>query len=239
MQVVERNYKNYIVCILRQGAGEMSLSVAFVDDHPILLEGLVSLYSTKEDLTIVGKGHTAVDAIKIAEEFSPDVIVVDLSMPGDSMAAVEVIIRTMTKTRVVIFTATSSIETAVKALNCGVSGYVLKGSSALDLYEAIIAASNGETYMTPGFATKVIMSMKTDEMRQKAMQTKRLSVREEQIVYHLMRGQTNREIAQSLDISEKTVKHYMTILMQKLDVRNRVEAVLAAQKIHAPRDLHS
>lgn len=239
MQVVERDYKNYIVCILRQGAGEMSLSVAFVDDHPILLEGLVSLYSTKEDLTIVGKGHTAVDAIKIAEEFSPDVIVVDLSMPGDSMAAVEVIIRTMTKTRVVIFTATSSIETAVKALNCGVSGYVLKGSSALDLYEAIIAASNGETYMTPGFATKVIMSMKTDEMRQKAMQTKRLSVREEQIVYHLMRGQTNREIAQSLDISEKTVKHYMTILMQKLDVRNRVEAVLAAQKIHAPRDLHS
>lgn len=217
----------------------MPVSVAFVDDHPILLDGLVSLYSTKDDLSIVGKGHNAVDAIKIAEEFSPDVIVVDLSMPGDSMAAVEVITRTMAKTRVVIFTATSSIETAVKALNCGVSGYVLKGSSALDLYEAIMAAHNGETYMTPGFATKVIMSMKTDEMRQKAMQTKRLSVREEQIVYHLMRGQTNREIAHSLDISEKTVKHYMTILMQKLDVRNRVEAVLAAQKIHAPRDLHS
>lgn len=217
----------------------MSVSVAFVDDHPVLLDGLVSLYSSKENLTIVGKGYNAVDAIKISEELRPDVIVVDLSMPGDSMAAIEVITRTMPKTKVVIFTATSSIETAIKALNCGVSGYVLKGSTASDLYEAIIAAHNEETYVTPGFATKVIMSMKAAEMRQKAMQTKRLSVREEQIVYHLMRGLTNREIAQSLDISEKTVKHYMTILMQKLDVRNRVEAVLAAQKINTPRDLYN
>lgn len=217
----------------------MSVSVAFVDDHPILLDGLVSLYSGRQDLNIVGKGHTAVDAIKITEQVGPDVIVVDLSMPGDSMAAIEVITRTMPKTKVVIFTAASSIETAIKALNCGVSGYVLKGSSASDLYEAIIAANNEETYVTPGFATKVIMSMKAAEMRQKAMQTKRLSVREEQIVYHLMRGLTNREIAQSLDISEKTVKHYMTILMQKLDVRNRVEAVLAAQKINTPRDLYN
>ncbi|MFS8123602.1 response regulator transcription factor [Rhizobium sp. BR 250] len=213
------------------------VSVAFVDDHPILLEGLVSLYSGKNDLKIVGEGHNAVDAIKLTEQLSPDVIVIDLSMPGDSMAAIEVIIQTMPDTKVVIFTATSSIETAVKALNVGVSGYVLKGSSSTDLHEAIIAAHKGEKYMTPGFATKVIMSMKAAEARQKAMQNKRLSAREEQIVRHLMRGQTNREIARSLDISEKTVKHYMTILMQKLDVRNRVEAVLAAQKINTPSDL--
>ncbi|MES4991746.1 response regulator transcription factor [Agrobacterium radiobacter] len=136
------------------------VSVAFVDDHPILLEGLVSLYSNKKDLKIVGQGHNAVDAIKITEQLSPDVIVVDLSMPGDSMAAIEVIVQTMPGTKVVIFTATSSIETAIKALNCGVSGYVLKGSSSTDLHDAIIAAHNGETYMTPGFATRVIMSMK-------------------------------------------------------------------------------
>lgn len=210
----------------------MPISVAFVDDHPVLLEGLVSLYSGKEDLEIVARGQNAVEALKIAEQLSPDVIVIDLSMPGDSMAAIEVITRTMPTTKVVIFTATSSIDIAIKALNCGVSGYVLKGSTAMDLHEAIVAAYSGDTYMTPGFATKVIMSMKTAEMRQKAMQTKRLSAREEQIVCHLMRGQTNREIAQSLNISEKTVKHYMTILMQKLDVRNRVEAVLAAQKMN-------
>lgn len=217
--------------------GSVPVSVAFVDDHSILLEGLVSLYSNKKDLKIVGQGQNAVDAIKITEQLSPDVIVVDLSMPGDSMAAIEVIIQTMPDTKVVIFTATASIETAVKALNCGVSGYVLKGSSSTDLHDAIVAAHNGDTYMTPGFATKVIISMKAAQTKQKALQQKRLSVREEQIVSHLMRGQTNREIARSLDISEKTVKHYMTILMQKLDVRNRVEAVIAAQKIGEPRDL--
>jgi two-component system nitrate/nitrite response regulator NarL len=215
----------------------MTICVAFVDDHPILLEGLVSLYSLKKDLSIVAQGHNAVDAIKIVEQHKPDVIVIDLSMPGDSLAAIDIIIKTVTKTKVVIFTATSSIETAVKALNLGVSGYVLKGSTTMELHEAIIAAYNGDTYMTPGFATKVIMSIKTAELRQKALRNNRLNAREEQIVQHLLRGRTNREIAQCLDISEKTVKHYMTVLMQKLDVRNRVEAVLAAQRIGSAPDL--
>ncbi len=214
----------------------MPIAVAFVDDHPILLEGLVSLYSAKEDLSIVAKGHNSADAIKIVEEYEPDVLVVDLSMPGDPMAAIEFILSSRKRTRVVIFTATSSIDMAVKALNLGVSGYVLKGSTAVDLHDAIIAAYNNDTYMTPGFATKVIMSMKTAEIRQKTLQNNRLSVREEQVVNHLMRGRTNREIAESLDISEKTVKHYMTVLMQKLDVRNRVEVVLAAQKIVSGQD---
>ncbi|MDW5318248.1 response regulator transcription factor [Rhizobium sp. PL01] len=215
----------------------MTICVAFVDDHPILLEGMIGLYSMKKDLSIVAHGNNAVDAVKIAEQHTPDVIVIDLSMPGDSLAAIDIIIKTVTKTKVVIFTATSSIEMAVKALNLGVSGYVLKGSTTMELHEAIIAAYNGETYMTPGFATKVIMSMKTAEIRQKALRANRLNAREEQIVQNLLRGRTNREIAQCLDISEKTVKHYMTVLMQKLDVRNRVEVVLAAQKIGSSPDL--
>lgn len=223
---------------LHFGIGQnMPVTVAFVDDHPVLLEGLVSLYADKEDLLIVGKGSNAGDAIRIVEEISPNVLVIDLSMPGDSMAAIDIISRTMPQTKIVIFTAASSIELAVRALNSGVSGYVLKGSTAADLHDAIIAVHNGETYMTPGFATKVIMSMKTAEMRRKAFNNKRLSAREEQIVHCLMQGRTNREIAITLDISEKTVKHYMTILMQKLDVRNRVEVVLAAQKIDQRSDL--
>ncbi|WP_455273617.1 LuxR C-terminal-related transcriptional regulator [Rhizobium herbae] len=214
----------------------MTISVAFIDDHPIVLEGLVSVYSLKKDLSIVALGRNAVDAIKIVELHAPDVVVLDLSIPGDSLAAIDIIIKTMAKTKVVVFTATSNIDTAVKVLNLGISGYVLKGSTTMELHEAIVAAYNGETYMTPGFATKVIMSMKT-ELRQKALRNNSLNAREEQIVQHLLRGQTNREIAQCLDISEKTVKHHMTALMQKLDVRNRVEVVLAAQKIGSPPNL--
>lgn len=209
----------------------MSISVAFVDDHPILLEGLVSLYSGKSDLEIVAKGENAVDALKIVEEFSPEVLVLDLSMPGDSIAAIELVTQKYKDTRIIVFTANSSIETAIQVLNYGVSGYVLKGSSASDLHEAIRTVYDGETFITAGFATKVIMAMKTAEIRRRSQAQRRLSLREEQIVRHLMRGSTNREIAACLDISEKTVKHYMTVLMQKLDVRNRVEVVLAAQRL--------
>lgn len=209
----------------------MSISVAFVDDHPILLEGLVSLYSGKSDLEIVAKGENAVDALKIVEEFSPEVLVLDLSMPGDAIAAIELVAQKYKDTRIIVFTANSSIETAIQVLNYGVSGYVLKGSSASDLHEAIRTVYYGETFITAGFATKVIMAMKTAEIRRRSQAQRRLSLREEQIVRHLMRGSTNREIAACLDISEKTVKHYMTVLMQKLDVRNRVEVVLAAQRL--------
>lgn len=214
----------------------MSISVAFVDDHPILLEGLVSLYSGKSDLDIVAKGENAIDALKIVEEHSPQVLVLDLSMPGDAVAAIELIAQKYQGTRIIVFTANSSIETAINVLNYGVAGYVLKGSSAGDLHQAIRTVYDGETFISAGFATKVIMAMKTAEMRRRKQAQQRLSLREEQIVRHLMRGSTNREIASCLDISEKTVKHYMTVLMQKLDARNRLEVVLAAQRLEVLPD---
>lgn len=214
----------------------MPVSVAFVDCDPILLEGLVSLYSGKSDLEIVAKGENAVDALKIVEEISPHVLVLDLSMPGNAMAAIERIGQNYQGTRIIVFTANSSIETAIQVLNFGVAGYVLKSSSANDLHEAIRAVHDGDIFVTAGFATKVMMAMKTADLRRCTQAQKRLSLREEQIVRYLLRGSTNREIAACLGISETTVKHYMTVLMQKLDARNRVEVVLAAQKLNAIAD---
>lgn len=139
-------------------------------------------------------------------------------------------------TKVIVFTASSAIQPAVELIEAGISGYVLKGSSSSDLHDAIISAYNGDTYITPGFATKVIVSMKTAELRRKAQQPERLHHREEQIVSGLLKGQTNREIGLTLNISEKTVKHYMTSLMNKLNVRNRVELVIAVKNRTSPRD---
>lgn len=210
----------------------MCVSVAFVDDHAILLDGLVSLYSGKKDLRIAARGNNAIDALKIVEEFRPDILVIDLNMPGDAIAAIEVILKNYEATKVLVFTATSEIDTVVQVLNLGVRGYVLKGCTSRDLYEAILTVHGGNTFITPEFATTIILSMKTAELRRKSQFQNRLSAREEQILNYLMLGNTNREIARMLDISEKTVKHYMTMLMQKLDARNRVEVVLAAQKLH-------
>ncbi|MFK0274788.1 response regulator [Ensifer sp. NPDC090286] len=221
---------NFII-VSNFGLVSMCISVAFVDDHPILLDGLISVFSAKSDLEIVAKGENAVDALRIVEDHSPRVLVLDLSMPGDAVAAIELIARKYQGTRIIVFTANSSIETAIQVLNYGVAGYVLKGSRASDLHQAIRMVYDGETFISAGFATKVIMAMKTAEMRRREQAQQRLSLREEQIVRHLMRGSTNREIARCLDISEKTVKHYMSVLMQKLDARNRLEVVLAAQRL--------
>lgn len=214
----------------------MRVRVAFVDDHPILLEGLVSLYKARADLDVVAMGHTAIDALNILENHYPDVIVMDLSMPGDSFAAIHLILTSYPDTKVIVFTASSAIQPAVELIEAGISGYVLKGASSSDLHHAIISAYGGETYITPGFATKVIVSMKTSELRRKAQPSERLHHREEQIVSGLLKGLTNREIGVNLNISEKTVKHYMTSLMSKLGVRNRVELVIAVKNRTSPRD---
>jgi two-component system, NarL family, nitrate/nitrite response regulator NarL len=208
-----------------------AISIAFVDDHPILLEGIVSVFSRSNELNIVAKGYTTEDALKIAETHSPDILVVDLSMPGDIFEAISRISGRQTNTKVIAFTAATGIDQAVRALDAGASGYVLKGSTADALLNAVHAVRTGETFITQGFAGKVIAALRNASLRKAAAQAIKLSIREEQIVRLLMRGRTNREIAEQLHISEKTVKHYMTVLMQKLNVRNRLEVVIAAQKL--------
>jgi len=213
------------------------MRIAFVDDHPVLLEGLVSLYSEKADFEVVGMGGTASDAIRIVEQTRPDAIVVDLSMPGDSFSAIADVLSRFPETKVVVFTASNAIQSAIELLEAGVAGYVLKGSSCQELQEAIKTACRGDSYVTPGFATRLIMSMKlTDIARKHRNAQQQLHHREEQIVGGLLKGMTNREIGVNLSISEKTVKHYMTSLMQKLGVRNRVELVIAVKSRAAPRD---
>lgn len=214
----------------------MPVSVAFVDDDPILLEALVSLYSGKDDLEIVAKGASAVDALRIVEEILPHVLVLDLSIPGDAMAVIERIGRNFQATRIIVFTESSSVEAAIQVLNYGVAGYVLKRSSANELHEAIRVAHDGGTFITAGLATKVMMAMKNPDLDRHTPEQEHLSSREEQILTYLLRGSTNREIAACLDISVKTVKHYMTALMQKLGARNRVEVVLAAQRLNVFAD---
>jgi DNA-binding NarL/FixJ family response regulator len=136
-----------------------------------------------------------------------------------------------TLSKVVVYAGVVAVEPAVIALDTGASGYILK--TADDLVQGLRAVAGGEGYITNGFSSKVIAAFKDETTRKTAVDAAKLSVREMQIVRLLMLGQTNKQIAANIRLSEKTVKHYMTILLQKLNVRNRVEAVIAAQKIPA------
>ncbi len=208
-----------------------AISVAFVDDHPILLAGIETLFKTNADFETVGFGQCAGDALHLVATFRPDVIVVDLNMPGRVLETISEIALGRSGTKVVVFTATNVVDHAICALEVGATGYVLKGSTVSELIHAIRTVHAGDTFITPSFAAKVVAGLRTASVRRAAAQAFRLSVREEQVLRLLLRGGTNREIAQTLFISDKTVKHYMSVLMQKLNVRNRIEVVLAAQEM--------
>jgi DNA-binding NarL/FixJ family response regulator len=213
-----------------------AVSIALIDDHPLMVEAIVALLS-RSGLQVLATGSSAKDLVELAAAHRPDVLIVDLNMHGDVYAAISTVAKKFIKTKIVTFTAATGVDFAIRALDAGAHGYVLKGSSSSELLRAIECVLRGETYITQNFASRVIAALRDTSLRRIAAEAVKLSIRENQILRLLVRGKTNKEIAASLRISDKTVKHYMTILMQKLHVRNRVEAVIAAQKFneHLPQ----
>lgn len=204
--------------------------LVLVDDHPVLLQGLGTLLSADNSFSVVASGKSALDAVEISRRMRPDVMVMDINMPGNAFEAISTITNYLPDTRIVAFTAATETEIAVRALEAGASGYVVKGSTIDELKDAIVAVMQGETYVSQEVAFKVITALRGTPKRE-GVKPVRLSVREGQVVKLLLLGKTNREIATELGIGERTVKHYMTVLMQKLEVRNRLEVVIAAQHL--------
>ena len=209
-----------------------SISVAVIDDHPLMIEAVSDLlHRARGGFKVVGVGSNANDIVELCERNKPQIAVVDLHMPGgDVYAALANAIKVSPSTKIVAFTAATGVDSAIRALDAGASAYVLKGSSTKELLHAISSALSGETYITQNFASRVIAGLRDASLRRKAAEAVMLSIREQQIIRLLMNGKTNKEIAIAIKISEKTVKHYMTALMQKLQVRNRLEVVIAAQR---------
>ncbi len=206
------------------------VTVTIADDHPVLLAGMVALLSSDARYKVVGEADTADASLELVRQVTPDVIIMDLSMPGDVFRAIGQIAATASHTKVIVFTAFCSIESALKALDAGATGFVLKGSPSSELLEAIAIVMSGQMFVTRQYASQVMNGLRDRSRREALNDAIKLNVREKQIIGHLLQARTNREIAAELHISEKTVKHYMTGLMLKLKARNRVEVVIAARQ---------
>ena len=163
-------------------------------------------------------------------------MLVDLGMVGDVYSAMSTVTTISSVTKFVVFTAANRVECAIRALDSGASGFVLKGCDSEELVRAINSVLSGEVYIAGGFAAQVIAALRDEKLRRKTAEAFKLNIREEQIIRLLMKGRTNKEIAQAINLGEKTVRHYMTILMQKLQVRNRLEVVIAAKKLEADQN---
>src|SRR5690606_35917500 len=205
------------------------ITVAIADDHPVLLAGMASLFATSDRHQVVGQAVCADTSLELVTTLAPDVIIMDLSMPGEVFRTIAQIVATAPNTKVVVFTAYCSIESALKALDAGATGFALKGSPSSELLEAIDTVMAGQMFVTRQYASQVMNGLRERARRQALDEAIKLNVREKQIIGQLMLARTNREIANELHISEKTVKHYMTGLMLKLKARNRVEVVIASR----------
>jgi DNA-binding NarL/FixJ family response regulator len=209
------------------------IQVAIVDDHPLFREGVANTLASCPDIDVVGQGSSAEDAVNLARDLLPDMLLLDVSMQGGGVNAVRAIADSDTAVKIVMLTVSEKEEDVLGSLKAGAQGYILKGVSARDLISIVRAVQSGETYVTPALAASLLVEFQADSLAAGPSPgpLDELTDREHQILELLAFGSSNKEIARELNLSDKTIKHYMTNILQKLQVRNRVEAALLAQEV--------
>jgi two-component system, NarL family, nitrate/nitrite response regulator NarL len=211
------------------------LHVAIVDDHPLFREGVAHTLAAQPDIEIVGEGESASDAIRIAAERIPDVMLLDVSMPGGGLSAVREIAAEFPVIKLVMLTVSEDEDDVTAALRAGARAYVLKGVAARELVRIMRAVASGEVYVTPSLAASLLFELSGGKVGSHAASPlDDLTERERQILERVAAGDSNKEIGAQLHLTEKTVKHHMTNILQKLQVRNRVEAALLARASERP-----
>jgi two-component system, NarL family, nitrate/nitrite response regulator NarL len=208
------------------------IRLAVIDDHPLMRKGIVQTLANSTDIAVIGEGGSADDAVELAERLLPDVMLIDINMDGGGLNALKRIAASCPAVACIVITVREDEETVSQALRVGARGYVLKGIGGSDLADTIRAIHQGEVYITPSLAAR-LLTIGKPKLEGAAISQARfdvLTAREDEILKLIAKGMINKEIGAALDISEKTVKHYVTNILQKLQVRNRVEAALLAKQ---------
>lgn len=210
--------------------------VVVVDDHELFRLGVIdTLEAAGGDFVIVGEAATAGEALRLVRTEGPDVLLLDLGLPDRSgLEVVEQLARERASCRIVVLTVSEEDESLLRALEAGALAYVVKGMERDELLHAVRAAATGQRYVSPRLAADLLSRMAPGYTPATALAS--LSEREHAVLEGIVRGETNREIADALSLSEKTVKHYVTNILVKLNVRNRVEAALTGRSVLAQRE---
>jgi len=205
------------------------IRILVADDHPMLREGLIAVLSTQQDLEVVGEAADGSEVVRLADSLKPDVILLDLEMPGLSgVAALEKLRDADSTARTIIFTAYDTDERILGALRAGARGYLLKGAARTEIFDAIRTVHAGGSLLQPVVTNKLLQTMSRVERRE---ETEPLTPREIEVLALLSQGLQNKEISARLFISERTVKFHVSSLMHKLGAENRTETVtIAAQR---------
>ncbi|MGD9479555.1 UNVERIFIED_ORG: response regulator transcription factor (plasmid) [Roseateles sp. XES5] len=202
------------------------IRMAVVDDHPLFREGVTRSLSEIDGFEIVAEGSSSADAIRIAETLRPDILLMDISMPGSGLEAIPAILKIAPAQKIVMLTVSETSEDVTAALERGAAGYILKGVGARALADAIRTVASGESYVAPTLSAKLITA-RGQATPSKSALVAGLTPRERQVLERVAMGMSNKHVAIELDLQEKTVKHHMTQILTKLGVANRTEAAMA------------
>jgi len=203
------------------------IRVLIADDHLVVREGLSAILEVAGDIEPVGEAADGAEAVQLAGELVPDVVLMDLRMPNmDGIEAIKQIKARFPEIEIVILTTYDDDEYIVQGLRAGARGYLLKDTARQALFEAIRAAARGESLLTAAVVDKVIAHL----AEPKPARSAKLSTREQQVLALLAKGAANKEIALQLSISERTVKAHVTSIFNKLGVNSRAEAVAVAMR---------
>lgn len=198
------------------------IRILLVDDHPIMRDGLTAVLELHDEMQVVGEAGTGPEAVEKALALQPDVVLMDLRMPGFSGAEAARQIRAgSSASKVLVLTAYDSDEEIIEAVRAGASGYLLKGAPRAELVAAVRIVAAGGSLLQPALVTRLMDRPRPADL---------LTDREQAVLRLLVDGLRNKEIADALGIAERTVKFHTGIIFQKLGVTSRAEAVAAALK---------
>lgn len=204
------------------------IRIAVADDHALFRRGVVQTLA-EANLDVVGEAGTAEEALNLARETLPEIMLLDISMPGESgLDLLPKLKVEVPACKVVMLTVSEDDKTLLAALRNGANGYIIKGITAGELVAAVLAVHKGEAYVSPSIAGRLLTDMAESHSPASLHD---LSGRERDILAQIAEGHTNKEIAAALFLSEKTIKHYVTSILTKLRVRNRVEAAIKARSL--------
>jgi DNA-binding NarL/FixJ family response regulator len=206
--------------------GDARIRILVADDHPMLREGLVAVLGTQPDFEVVGEASDGSETVRLAAMLEPDVILLDLEMPGvDGVAAMEGLREAGSKSRAIVFTAYDTDQRILGALRAGARGYLLKGASRTEIFDAVRTVHAGGSLLEPGVTTRLL-----DHVRDDREQREPLTPRELEVLLLISEGLHNSEIAGRLFVTERTVKFHVSSILAKLGADNRTEAVALATR---------
>lgn len=210
------------------------IRVVVADDHELFRLGVVDTLEAGGDIAVVGEAATAGEALRLARTELPDLLLLDLGLPDRSgLEVVADLTRERAACRVLVLTVSEEDEALLRALEAGAAAYVVKGVEREELLHAVRAVAAGQRYVSPRLAADLLLRIAPGFAPATALAT--LSEREEAVLGRIAFGETNREIGAALALSEKTVKHYVTNVLLKLNARNRVEAALLGRSLLVQR----